>query len=245
MSETKKPPFTQIPNTVQNYLATADMNMTQFRIFNAVARYTYGYHVEWRWLSLSALAKLTSCNQRQIERELKIMLDKKILNAQGSRMRRELQINESVCSRPDPILKQTTDSLDGTDTDSLDGSGSDSSDGYIKKGIKESSKESNKHNTSIYQSTEYYLKEYDSPIKEYIDTALQLYYKCYRERIGNEHPKLKKEQLERVYSVLSEYDNVEDMIENFFETMNQDNTDFNLNHFATEGMLQILSERVK
>jgi phage replication O-like protein O len=272
--------FTKVPNTILNYLMTADLNMTQFRIFNAVVRETFGWHREWCWMSLSVLAQKTNCNQRQVERELRVMIEKKILKERGNRMKRELQVNALICS--------STDSLDGTTTDSLDGSGSDSLDGYIKKDIKEKNKENNTSNSTNsshslndpflksletfnnqyeesnfseesnlkkkdyppnsaappLQATGHFLGNYESSYaKEIIDELLETYYHRYRQHIGKEHPGLKYDQLVRIYDTLRENEVCEEMIEEFFSTVKK--TDFNLNHFATDGMLLILKERVR
>ena len=107
------------------------------------------------------------------------------------------------------------------------------------------------HNTSFSpktMETGYYLS-YNSHLSDYIHETISFYYKTYSDRVGKDHPKLKVEQLERIYETLEAfmYENdltdqhMVDVIEEFFATVK--NTDYNLNHFATDGMLEILKER--
>lgn len=170
-------------------------------------------------------------------RELKSMLEQGILVERTSGKQRELCIN--------PALKHlASDSTDTTTSDSGDTDASDSTDTYIKKDIKEIYKE---NNTSHLHVTALFLKEYDSNIKEYIDDTLTTYYAMYLERKKEEHPKLKRDQLQRIYEwmerVILDYGDIDDMIEEFFNTVKK--TDHNINHFCTDGMIQILVDRCK
>lgn len=72
------------------------------------------------------------------------------------------------------------------------------------------------------------------------------WYKAYYQAVkGKQHPYLKKEQFERVYSTLESYCNtnsvdieqLEVMAESFFHRVKQ--TDHNINHFANDGVLDI------
>ena len=93
MAEEKREPFTQLPNHILEYLMIAKLNMTQSRIFAAVARYTYGFHNEWRQLSLSFLADQINCDRSQSNRELQKLLKTGVLLERNYNGKRELQIN--------------------------------------------------------------------------------------------------------------------------------------------------------
>jgi hypothetical protein len=113
---------------------------------------------------------------------------------------------------------------------------------------KNSSKTSRDNNTSFPSKTmDMFLQSYDSNYKDAIEDVLVTYYRFYEHYTGKKHPILKTEQLERIYYELELaigcHDDLDDMIEHFF--LNVKKTDFNVNHFATSGMLEILSERVR
>lgn len=86
--------------------------------------------------------------------------------------------------------------------------------------------------------------------KEEVNFAVKYYFDRYYEKVGHRHPYLKPEQIQRVYeeiaSIVNEYnlnaDNLRDMIDEHFRR-NLD-TDWNINHFATEGILMNLMYEV-
>ncbi len=81
-----------------------------------------------------------------------------------------------------------------------------------------------------------------------IDYTIKRFVLCYKHNIGKEHPPLKNDQLERCISVLTtiylenditEYADVDKIIDNYFETnFPTSNSDYRLNHFCTEEILQ-------
>jgi len=86
-----------------------------------------------------------------------------------------------------------------------------------------------------------------SYIKEQVKksrSTIAYYFDVYRKYASKEHPKLRKKQIERVSivigSFMSEYSvdegNLETMIDKHFERTHL-KTDYNINHFATEGIL--------
>ena len=56
--------------------------------------------------------------------------------------------------------------------------------------------------------------------------------------MGSSHPKLKKDQIERISMAMNEYDEdqLEQMTDRHFKRSHLE-TDYNINHFATEGIL--------
>lgn len=76
--------------------------------------------------------------------------------------------------------------------------------------------------------------------------VIKMYMEKYKETFGEKHPMLKAEQVERVSEVIScfmseqsmDLDGMEQMIDRHFERNMY--TDYNINHFATEGVLMNL-----
>lgn len=239
--------FVKVPHGIQNYLMFADLNATQNKIFNAVVRYTYGFNSEWCRLSLSVLSVLTKSDKRQVTRELKKMLDDNVLLEKKVGRNRELRINPAVSISNDEIKDMlrsafTSGELVTINGGEIDTSNSGESVTHIKKD-KEINKEIN--NTSNYANSMagYYISNTNS----FVDEFLEEYYSYYERYKGKKHHKLKREQLERIYeelATLEEEREVTDIIiEAFFETVHD--SDHNINHFATEGMIANLRNRWK
>ena len=80
--------------------------------------------------------------------------------------------------------------------------------------------------------------------KECVITArlsISYYFDKYKQHKGKPHPKLKKVQIERISIAFNDYDEgqLEAMINRHFERSHLE-TDYNINHFATEGILRNL-----
>lgn len=71
--------YTRIANEIMEQLSKTRLNGTQFRIVNAVLRYTYGFNRKQHELSESFLAEATECHKKQISRELKVLIERKII----------------------------------------------------------------------------------------------------------------------------------------------------------------------
>jgi len=89
-----------------------------------------------------------------------------------------------------------------------------------------------------------------SDIKEYVKrsaSTIAYYFNAYTKLKGKVHPKLKKEQIERVSEVISDFmsgfsvdeGNLESMIDKHFSRSHL-KTDYNINHFAMAGILENL-----
>lgn len=71
------------------------------------------------------------------------------------------------------------------------------------------------------------------------------YRDLYREKLGKEHPRLKKEQIQRIYETLNSFCDFHSIDSEYLEAMaisffrHVKDTDFNLNHFATDGILEM------
>lgn len=83
--------------------------------------------------------------------------------------------------------------------------------------------------------------------REEVHEVIGFYFKAYRHYLEKEHPKLKPEQLRKVYQAIDaadlelclEYAGWVAMINNHFKDSAL-KTDYNINHFATEGVMQNL-----
>jgi len=84
----------------------------------------------------------------------------------------------------------------------------------------------------------------DYPLKEYAKDIVREYVYTYKEILGKDHPRLRREQLERVIDVIVDFErdafwqpvDWSAMIERHFERCMD--TDYNINHFATPGVLE-------
>ena len=73
-----------------------------------------------------------------------------------------------------------------------------------------------------------------------VDAFISIYFNEYRLRMGKEHPRLKGHQMQKVRAVLQDYayldyKDMQDMVDSYFDEVRD--TDYNINHFATEGIL--------
>lgn len=132
--------FTKMPNHILEWMGMIDLNGTQFRIMNAVIRHTFGYHRRWSHFTQSFLSDLTNCNQRQIARELKVMVSRGILLQRFEQGKRMLCINEKIAAKNDQD-DDGYDYLDIPSYDELDIGSYVGLDTHIKKDIKERYKE--------------------------------------------------------------------------------------------------------
>jgi phage replication O-like protein O len=71
--------FTPIANELIDYLCKMSFNGTQFRIIFVVFRYTYGFNRKEHELSETFIASALGTHKRQIQRELKSLLDMNVL----------------------------------------------------------------------------------------------------------------------------------------------------------------------
>lgn len=85
------------------------------------------------------------------------------------------------------------------------------------------------------------------PFTEGVSYVVDYYYRSYRQYLRAEHPNLKGKQIKTVMRNISDFmsenmldeGNMESIIDRHFER-NHLTTDYNINHFATEGILQNL-----
>ncbi len=71
--------YTRIANEILEVIPTIGLNGTQHNILWIVFRYTYGFHRKQKVLSLSFIAKATNSHKVVIQREIKKLIDMKIL----------------------------------------------------------------------------------------------------------------------------------------------------------------------
>ncbi|WP_071649238.1 replication protein [Virgibacillus halodenitrificans] len=88
--------YTRIANELLDQIIKVNLNGTQFRLVMAVWRYTYGFQAKEKELSIRFLAEKTEANKRQVERELKSLIDKNIVitGDKGERGARMLSVNK-------------------------------------------------------------------------------------------------------------------------------------------------------
>jgi phage replication O-like protein O len=72
--------YTSIANEILEQIAKIKLSPTQYRIIFIVWRYTYGFNRKEHELSLSFLSTATGCDKRQLQRELKSLEEKKVID---------------------------------------------------------------------------------------------------------------------------------------------------------------------
>lgn len=138
--------FTRIANELLDKLAETKMNGTQFRILMIVFRYTYGFQRKEHELSETFIANATSIHKQQIKRELKDLIDRKIITV----VRQATFTDPRVISFNKNYKQwkgiQVSKTIPGNQTDTITGSGLDTSTGsglatQERKSLKKVSKE--------------------------------------------------------------------------------------------------------
>lgn len=92
--------------------------------------------------------------------------------------------------------------------------------------------------------------------KDYVSEIIKIYFEKYRSHLEKEHPVIKEKQLIRIKSEITEFADehfcgldtssyiyFEEMIERHFTRTDGLTTDFNINHFATQGIMSNLFYR--
>lgn len=138
--------YTRIANELLDKLAETKMNGTQFRILMIVFRYTYGFQRKEHELSETFIANATSIHKQQIKRELKDLIDRKIITV----VRQATFTDPRVISFNKNYKQwkgiQVSKTIPGSQTDTITGSGLDTSTGsgldtQERKSLKKLSKE--------------------------------------------------------------------------------------------------------
>jgi len=86
--------YTAIAHTILEQMARIKLSPTQYRLIFVVWRYTYGFKRKSHNLTLSFLSKATGCNERQIQRELKRLEDRKIIFQRVNSKQRKISFNK-------------------------------------------------------------------------------------------------------------------------------------------------------
>ncbi|WNF33815.1 conserved phage C-terminal domain-containing protein [Aeribacillus composti] len=72
---------TRIANEILDQIMKLNLNGTQFRIVMAVWRYTYGFQRKEHEMSLNFIAKAIDASRTQVNRELSVLIDRKIIKS--------------------------------------------------------------------------------------------------------------------------------------------------------------------
>lgn len=74
---------TRIANEILNEIMKVNLNGTQFRLVMAIWRYTYGFQRKTYEMSVRFLADVIDAGRTQVERELKALIDRNIIDSVG------------------------------------------------------------------------------------------------------------------------------------------------------------------
>lgn len=80
--------YTRIANEILEQIMKTNLNGTQFRIVIAIWRYTYGFRRKVYEIPLSFLAKEINTKKSHVDKELDILIDRKIVTVIGIGQRR-------------------------------------------------------------------------------------------------------------------------------------------------------------
>jgi phage replication O-like protein O len=88
--------YTRIANEILENIMKVSLNGTQFRIVMAVWRFTYGFQRKEHELSIGFIATAISASRSQVDRELTVLIERKILVAreQGAKRPRQIRFNK-------------------------------------------------------------------------------------------------------------------------------------------------------
>ncbi|WP_226677246.1 replication protein [Mesobacillus jeotgali] len=88
--------YTRVANEILENIMKVSLNGTQFRIVMAVWRFTYGFQRKEHELSIGFIATAISASRSQVDRELTVLIERKILIArdQGPKRPRQLRFNK-------------------------------------------------------------------------------------------------------------------------------------------------------
>ncbi|MFD0710591.1 conserved phage C-terminal domain-containing protein [Paenibacillus sp. GCM10027626] len=84
--------YTKIANELMEQVPRFKFNGTQFRIILVIWRYTYGFGRKSSDFSVSYIAEATDINERQIERELKVLIQKNVVHVVSESVGRRSRI---------------------------------------------------------------------------------------------------------------------------------------------------------
>lgn len=89
--------YTRIANEILDAMARIKLSPTQYRILFVVWRYTYGFQRKIHELSLTFISEATGCDLRLIQRELKKLIELKVLIARQDKGKpREIGFNKRI-----------------------------------------------------------------------------------------------------------------------------------------------------
>jgi phage replication O-like protein O len=177
--------YTPIANVLLEQMAKIRLSPTQYRLIFAIWRYTYGFKRKEHELSLAFLANLTGCDKRQIQRELRDLSEKRIINQtiKGGR-NRIISFNKHY-SQWNAIGKST---IGDTDNGEIDNGNSDIGDTTIGETI----------NTTIGETTNVDIGETTNQEIKYINKNLNKKYTADFEQFYAEYPR--PEEKRRTYN---------------------------------------------
>ena len=75
---------TRIANEILEHIMKASLNGTQFRLVLAIWRYTYGFQRKEHEMSLNFLAEAIGASRSQVDRELKVLIERRIVTIVGT-----------------------------------------------------------------------------------------------------------------------------------------------------------------
>lgn len=76
--------YTRIANEILEYVMKTSLNGTQFRLVIAAWRYTYGFRRKEHELSLGFLAGQIGASRSQVDRELSVLIERRIFKVEGA-----------------------------------------------------------------------------------------------------------------------------------------------------------------
>jgi phage replication O-like protein O len=153
--------YTRIANEILEHIYKTDLNGTQLRIVLVVWRYTYGFSRKHHEMSLAFLSEAIDTRKSHIDRELAVLIERKIISVVGvgSRRGRVLGFNknyEEWQDRPTDVVHHSSSHNSGTSSSTNCSTSSSHNSGTKKEMIKENNKKNTRQPKTYDEDSSFY-----------------------------------------------------------------------------------------
>lgn len=238
--------YTQIDHELLMAVTAADITRAALKTMLVVIRFTLGYHQEEVEIGYTTLRKFTGLSRPAVKEAIRELISCKIIARvrQGStiptRQAAIYRINTDFSTWTSPLDKSTYPEQ-GKRTypevaENLPSTGQVATPATSPIKIKDNSKDNKDNNDHL-----------DPEVSILSKKIINYYFKTYRAHTGKPHPDLKPEQRQRVIAELAAFgaeygmgnlQQIRIIIDYHFQRKLK--TDYNINHFATPGILKNL-----
>ncbi|MEH7249200.1 replication protein [Neobacillus niacini] len=153
--------YTRIANEILEHIMKTDLNGTQFRLAMAIWRYTYGFGRKEHEMSLAFLSIAINTRKSHVDRELSVLVDRKIVSVVGvgSRRGRVLKFNKNYDEwqdRPTDVVHQPSSHNSSTSSSTTCSTSSSHNSGTKKERTKENIKKNTRQQKTYDEDSQYF-----------------------------------------------------------------------------------------